>query len=195
MRQLALIPLLSLAVLAAAQGPSPKEILLGRKIFMALTPQVKEELKVTSDQTSKLLTVFGDTVQVDGDKIMIQMTPDTDLGQIEKDAMAVFTADQRKRLDQLWVQRAGGLVLLDDEMAKSLKLTDDQKKSVEKLGNETADKMMELFSAGHDEATVKQSRDLRKEAGKKMEALLTEEQKKTFEGLKGTLVKWKDDGR
>lgn len=195
MRQLALIPLLSLAVLAAAQGPSPKEILLGRKIFMALTPQVKEELKVTSDQTSKLLTVFGDTVQVDGDKIMIQMTPDTDLGQIEKDAMAVFTADQRKRLDQLWVQRAGGLVLLDDETAKTLKLTDEQKKAVEKLGNETADKMMELFTTGHDEATVKQSRDLRKEAGKKMEALLTEEQKKAFEGLKGTLVKWKDDGR
>jgi hypothetical protein len=196
MRKLLLLPILAIAALSQAQEmPSPKDILLGKKVFFVLTPQVKEALKLDKDQDRKIKDAFGDSLQVDGDRIMLMIQPGTDLGQMEKDAMKVLTETQVKRLNELFVQRAGGLTLLDDETAKHLKLSDDQKKAVAKLGEEAAEKVMELMHGGHDDDSAKKGLQLRRDYGKKMEALLSEEQKKSFESLKGELIKWKEDGR
>ncbi len=195
MRKLLILPALLLTALSLAQDmPGPKEMLLGRKVFFALTPQVKEALKLTKEQSTRIQDAFGDALQIDGDRIMLSLQPGMDLDQMEKDAMKVLSAEQSKRMSELFVQRAGGLVLLDDEVAKKLSLTDDQKASVKKLGEEAAGKVMELFHNGADDESAKKGKQLRVEYGKKMEALLTDDQKKGFEALKGDLIKWKDDG-
>lgn len=195
MRKLALIPFLMLAVNAFAQDtPSGKEIMLGKKVFFAIAESIRTEIKMTEDQKKKIMDVFGDTLRVDGEKIMLMMTPDTDMKQLEKDAMAVLNEEQKKRLQEVWIQRLGGVALGDDDVAKAVKLTDAQKESVEKLLDTGGDKMMEIFSAGHDEAALKESEKVRKDTAKQCEALLTEDQKKAFEAMKGKLMKEKKDG-
>ena len=192
MRKLALIPFLTLAVVGSAQGPSPKEVMLGRKVFIALTPDVKKELKITSDQDKKLATVFEGVLQMEGEKIMVTMTPDTDLDKLEKDALAVLEETQRARLTEIWLQRLGGLALADEEIAKQLSLTETQKKSAAELLAKGSDQIMELMHSGPSEDAHKQAQTARKEVGKKMEALLDDKQKLAFEVLKGKPFKTKD---
>jgi len=193
MRKLLLFPLLVVAAWSQAQEmPSPKEILLGKKVFFVLTPQVKEALKLTKDQDTKLKDAFGDSLQVEGDRIMLMIQPGTDLAQMEKDALKVLTKEQAKRMDELFVQRAGGLVLLDKEAADAVGLTDAQRKEFAKLAEDAADQLMELMHGGQDEESAKKGQQIRRDCAKKIESKLTSEQKKTFEAMKGELIKWKD---
>lgn len=192
MRKLAWIPILVLSVFAAAQSPSAKEVMLGRKVFVVLTPPVKEELKLTADQEKKLLSVFEGVLQVEGEKIMVTMTPDTDLDKLEKDAFAVLQDAQRLRLNEIWLQRLGGLALADEETAKKLGLTEGQKKSALEILEKGSEQILDLMHGGPSEDSHKQAQKLRKEVGKKMEALLDDKQKATFETLKGKAFKTKD---
>lgn len=192
MRRLLALPVLLLAAFAFAQeGPPPREMLLGRKVFFVFRPEIKAELKLTSDQEKKILDAFEGSLQVDGDRIMLTLTPEADLDGMEKEAAKALSEDQRKRLDEAWIQELEGLALADEAVAKKLALTSDQKKSVEKVVAETAERLQELFMAGHDEGTQKEAAALRKEGGKKMLALLTADQSKVYEGLKGKPLKKK----
>lgn len=193
MRKLALLSLLLMAAVAPAQFSS-KELLVTKKVFTVLRAEVRQELKITEDQNTKIQNLFGDSLRVEGDKFMLMMTPDLDLDQIDKDAQKLLTADQAKRLHELWIQTHNGTALADDGLAKDLSLTDEQKKKIEKLVEEAARQLSELFGGGHDEEAAKKSKDIRDKAGKLMLETLTEEQKKKYDELKGKEFKFKQIG-
>lgn len=195
MRKLALFALLAIAALGSAQEMRAKEMMISKKVFVAFQPDVRAELKITDAQFEKMKNAFGDSLQIDGERLMITMTGDTDLDQMAKDAMKVLSEEQSKRLKEVWVQSCKGMAIADDDVAKELKITEDQRKSIDKIVDEAANQTMELFGGGnHDDETIKKSQKLREDAGKKLEALLTEDQKKSYEAMKGKEFKFKKSG-
>jgi hypothetical protein len=169
----------------AQQGPPPRELMLMKRIFVALVPKVKSEIKLTSDEYTKVLDAFGGALEVDGDSIRLTLSGPQDLGAMEVDAMKVLDSAQRKRLDEIWIQRLKGAALADDEIAKKVGLSAAQKKEADRLVDEGGAAISDLASEGPSPDMKKRFDDIRTKYGKKIEALLTDSQKRAYEDLKG----------
>lgn len=181
------------AVPAFAQYPPAREMMLGKKIFYALGPEIKAEIKLTATQSQKIVDCFEGALTVEGDRIMLTMHGGEDMAGMEKAAMKVLDAAQTKRLTECWIQTLGGIAVADDEIAKQLKLTDKQHKDVERALEVGADEMQGVFSSGdHDESTQKAAKAVQVATGKKIEKILTDEQRAAFEKMKGEPMKNKD---
>ncbi len=193
--RLILMTCLGLAAMASAQEPPPaKQLVLGKQIFYALAKDIREELKITEAQMKKIVDAFQGSLQVDGEQIMVMMDPSLDMDDCEKQAVKVLEEDQRKRLQEIWIQEIGAIAMVDDEIAKKLKLEDTQKKSVNKFLDEAAKELMDLFTSGEMHDQVKKSKAIREKASGKALEVLTEEQKKILESMKGKAFKRKSKG-
>jgi hypothetical protein len=193
MRKFAIFLLLTLGAIAMSQEmPPARDIMIMKRIFTIFRKGVKEELKITSAEDAKIKDAFGGALEVDGDKVMISLTGENDFDDMCKKALKALDEDQQKRLIEIWIQSLQGAALGDDEIAKKVDLTDDQKKGIGKLIDDAGAKILELFSPGSDpgEEGQKKSEAIRKEAGQKMVALLTDDQKKKYEALKGKEFKF-----
>jgi Spy/CpxP family protein refolding chaperone len=195
MRKFALFTLLAIAALGSAQEMRAKDMLVSKKVFIALQAEVRAELKVTDDQFQKIKDAFGESLQIEEDRIMVMVTDGQDLNQMAKDALKSLTPEQSKRLNEVWIQSMKGAAVADEEVAKELKLTDEQKKAIDKLVQDAGQQIIDLYSGGnHDESSVKQASEIRSKAGTKMIEVLTEEQKKSYEAMKGKDFKFKNPG-
>jgi len=102
----------------------------------------------------------------------------------------VLLPDQRDRLKELAIQAQGTGAINNPEVAEALKITDDQKKQLETIREESGTKMREAFGGGrgqggpNEEARAKIT-ELRKEISEKTLAVLTTEQKAQLEKMKG----------
>lgn len=192
MRKLALFALLTIAALGVSQEMKAKEMLVSKKIFLALQEDVKTELKVSDDQLQKIKDVFGDALRIEDNKVMIMVTDGQDINKMAEEAIKPLNPEQTKRLKEIWVQSLNGVALADEEVAKEIKLTDDQNKSIDKLVESAAQELHSLFSGGNvDDAAIKKAKQIRADVGKKMVELLTEDQKKQYEAMKGKEFKFK----
>jgi hypothetical protein len=162
-----------------------------KRIFLALRPNVTKELNVTSDQRGKMLEAFGDSLQMDGDRIRLQLTGGQNLEEMEEQAMKALAPAQLKRLEEIWIQNIGGVALADDKIAKKVGLTGDQKSQVEKLVDEAGTSVSDLMAAPPSPENGKKIGEVRAKCGKKLEALLTDDQRKTFQELKGKPFEFK----
>lgn len=168
------------------------EMVLGRVIFMAFRPDVKAELKLTEAQYKKMLDAFGDSLQVDGERMSIMLTGGEDLNGMEKDALKVLDDGQRKRLHEVRTQFVGALIAADEKAGKELGLSEDQTKEVAKIIKSVADQLQDLFSGGHNEDSQKDAEAIRKKGSDKILGLFNEDQKKRFEAMKGKEFKLKE---
>jgi len=195
LRGLILIFLTALASIGFAQdGPPPKELMVTKRILLAVLPKIQTELKITSDQRTRIFAAFGDSLEVEGDRIKLMLTGDQNLGEMEVAAMKVLDSVQQKRLEEVWLQRLGGIALGDEAVAKRVGLTADQKKEVDGLIEGGGAAIVDLMRDGPDPSAAKQVSDIRKKVGIKAEALLTDSQKRAFEGLKGKPFDMKQAG-
>jgi len=105
----------------------------------------------------------------------------------EKDELAkILKPEQVKRLREIYIQVAGTSALSDSEVAAELKITDEQKQKISKAREESFAGMRELFTGGGDrEAARTKMEEMRKKADASVLAVLTEDQKKQFEEMKG----------
>lgn len=180
------------AALSAAQdAPPAKQLVLGNMVFYAVAPDIRAEIKLTESQLKKIVDAFQGSLTIDGDRIMVMMDPSLDMEDCSKQAMKVLDDAQRKRLEEIWIQELGAISIVEESIAKSLKLDDKQKKAANSILEETAKEMMELFMAGHDADTNKKAKALRGKASEQAKSLLTEEQAKAFEAMKGKEFKRK----
>lgn len=167
--------------------------MLGKKIFYAVMPDFKAEIKLTDAQIKGITDAFEGCLTIDGDRIMITMHGMEDMPAMEKAAMKVLTPEQTKRLTECWLQKVEATAAADDEIAKVLGLTEKQRKDIDRLLEVGWDEMQGLFQSGaHDEATQKAAEESRKKTAKKVEAVLTDEQKKALEKMKGAPMKKRD---
>ncbi len=151
-----------------------------------LMPDIKKELGITADQISKIESSFGDAIQVDGDQIMISFTPDFNMDDIDKSVAKVLTEVQNKRFLEIILQLEGMKELKRPVFAKMIGLTDDQLKQVKAIAKVYQEEFMEAMHSGmfNDDraAGAKFMTGLKEKYNKKIEPVLTDEQK----------LKWKE---
>lgn len=181
------------------------------KAFLLRSEQVQKELKITDEQQKKLAALQEEQTQKMRELTqgMSGLSPEerrarmeesrkkrTELAQAyDKKIGEILNADQAKRLDQIALQQRGLRAMLDEEIAKKLGLTDEQKEKITAASNWLRDEQMRLIrdsrgSGGRPdpEAFAKmreKRREITKEAMNKALAALNEEQKKKWEEMTG----------
>ena len=102
----------------------------------------------------------------------------------------VLDAKQTARMRELSLQRRGVDALQDDEVTDALKLNDKQKQDLDAVRKEVDDKQQAIFKelagGGGDQGAMREKMmALRKEAGERALAILTDAQREQFEKMKG----------
>jgi len=164
--------------------------------------KVRDALKLTDDQKSELLkitTAYDQERQSSraGSRNLSQEERTKRSAQSQEKTKAawekcekVLTSEQAERIKQIVRQARGADALRDEDVALALKLTDDQKKQLETI-RDTAGQ--ESRSLSQQQGLDQESRrmkiaEIRKSAGEKALAVLTDEQKKDFENLRGEKI-------
>jgi Spy/CpxP family protein refolding chaperone len=169
-----------------------------------LQTSVQDELKLTDAQKDKLKKISGDlkTALDEAGKskdfqafAKAQETANTSADEVAKD----LKAEQKKRLVQIYVQyltgpnnKAGNgfVVFTNEDVQKELKLTDKQKDAIKTLVADTDKNVREIReSAKGDKDKQKEAREkitgLYKDVTDKIQASLTDDQKKAWTALPG----------
>jgi Spy/CpxP family protein refolding chaperone len=114
----------------------------------------------------------------------------------EKGMADVLKPEQSKRLKQIVLQTKGTQAFGEEDVQKSLNLTDDQKDKIKTLNEDLGKDIRETFqnSQGNFQETGKKVSTLRKETMDKVLALLTDDQKKSWKDMTGDPFELKFEG-
>lgn len=161
---------------------------------------VQDELKLTDDQKTKLKEA-GDKMRAsfgggggggnrtEAEREEARKKFEEVRKANDKAVAEILTADQAKRVKEITLQQAGPMALANEETAKAVGLTADQQAKVKEISTGLADETRKLFQGGGGGGNFQEGREkmqaARKAAADKVVALLTDEQKKTWEGLVG----------
>ena len=181
----------------------------GGLLSLLRVEEVRKEIKLDETQ-EELVKVVEDEVRGDQPERRFDFREATEKerekyfaerrARAEKQAKAangmlatVLSKDQMKRLTQINIQLQGVSALSDADVAKKLKLTDKQRQQISKTQRESSDevrsKMREIFQGGSRGGNFEEIRAkmtaLRTEADKKVLAVLTTQQQKQFDEMKG----------
>ncbi|MBB3206952.1 hypothetical protein FHS27_002766 [Rhodopirellula rubra] len=111
----------------------------------------------------------------------------------------VLGFDQLERLDQLILQRRGLIALGDTEIQDAIELSKKQRETLQQVRSEQEEKMRErmrsLMQSGDRNGMREKMEEIREEIEKDVMAVLTPEQKKKFEDMKGEPFDFGDMGR
>ncbi len=199
------IPTLSIAQAPPAAGGGQRQGGGGGRgmsgMFLLMMPEVQKELKITAAQKSSL------------EKALSSMMPGSarppqgaqgggagrppqggqggqrpDFAAMEKKVMAVLTAAQKTRLEELRLQQSGANAFRRDEVAKKVGLTDKQKKAIEDIMEKARPNMTRGGQGGGQQDFEKMRKEMmakRAAANKAAMALLTPAQKATWAKMTG----------
>jgi hypothetical protein len=170
--------------------------------FLVFRDKVMEELKLSEDQRQKLLEKLPDHIEqtmkvfekikdlkpAERDKEM-QSHRQKSHEKLAKVLKETLKDEQLKRLRQLELQQAGAFVLGRPDIGKELKITDEQRKQFMAVAQELQKKIAPLIkeaqSGGNPEEIRPKIMKARKEHEGKIEAILTEAQKKQWKKMLG----------
>ncbi|QYK56494.1 MAG: hypothetical protein KF733_03215 [Fimbriimonadaceae bacterium] len=205
------------AALASAQGRGGGGMMMGRgggSTFLLQRPDVQADLKLTSDQKSKLDALqakMRDAMQgmrgnagQGGDRQAMMQEFAKMRQENDKAVKEILTPQQAKRLDELDIQIAGNGVLVRPEIQEKLGLSDDQKKQIADLQQRMFDTMRETMDRVQNqeidrEEAQAETQNLRKKNEEAMGAVLTAEQKAKLKELGGAPFKmdpnWRPQNR
>lgn len=211
-RALVTLLILTLAVASFAQGfgggqGSPFGQMGGPISMLLMDPKVIQELGLSADQAAKLVDLgkgMGDDMQklfqtagTEPDKI--QQAMKAYFEQSGKKQLAILTADQYKRLREIYVQDNGVSAVANADVQADLGLSKDQVTKIsalqDGLGKATQTLTQKLGTQEIDiqqfQSTMKSNQDILKvELGK----VLTDDQKKKLKSLEGKPFKRTSSG-
>jgi hypothetical protein len=189
---------------AAAQVPDENRKQLVEALgtpFIVLREKVLDELKVSDEQREKLMQYlmeqimetgpFLDSLAETGQEREKKLNEHRKNAQekLAKHLKEVLQPGQRNRLRQVTLQQEGGFALGQDDVQKELKITQEQLKKftavVHELQETVAPLVKEAQSGGKPEEIRPKIEQLRKDHAKKLEAVLTDAQKKQWKELLG----------
>ncbi len=179
-----------------------------QNIMLLNSEAVQKELALKTEQT-KQISDLASQMQSDAMEIfsgLQDLTPEertkelpnlmkmmTEKGKdLQKKVDNILDAKQQARIRELSLQRRGVQALDDDEVVTSLKLSDEQKKTLGDLRDEVGKASQAMIQGvlgggGGDQGEIRQKlRAMQKEFGEKALAVLTTEQREQFEKMKGT---------
>jgi hypothetical protein len=189
---------------AAAQVPDEqrKQVVeaLGTP-FLVFREKVLDELKVSDEQREKLMQYLMEQIMETGP--FLDSLPATGqerekklkehrknaLEKLAKHLKEVLQPEQLKRLRQVTLQQEGGFALGQDDVQKELKISQEQLKKfmavVQELQKQVEALVKQAQSGGNPEEIRPKIEKVRKEHAKKLEAVLTDAQKKQWKELLG----------
>jgi hypothetical protein len=117
--------------------------------------------------------------------------------EILKSASGILAPDQLKRLKQIELQQEGTRALSRADVEKALNLTPDQKEKIKAISDDAAKEMRDLRQAGGGGAQGNREKmtELRKQTNEKVQAVLTDDQKKTWKEMTGEPFQIQRGGR
>ena len=150
---------------------------------------LQKELNLSDEQKEKLTKLGEEAREAMGAARGGGEVDQDALNDIEKEAFAVLDDKQKSRLLGIHVQTAGFAALKDDDVAKAIGLEGESREKVnakiDEVSEDMMSKMQELFQSGDREAMRGKMTELRDAANKDVVALLSDEQAKKLEELKG----------
>jgi hypothetical protein len=175
----------------------------GRGTLLSM-PEVQAELKLTDEQKTKVTEMlgqlrggrrgqggqFGNLSREERQKQLAERRANE-----EKQVQTILNTDQLQRYHQLQLQRQGLSSLRDPKVEDELKLTEDQRSKVDGIFKEQADETQKaLESAGGGRrargAARTQLEEIRKKTDEKLQAVLTDDQKKQWKEMLGAPFKF-----
>lgn len=159
----------SVAVAQEAKAP-------GTPLALLAHAKVRKDLKLSGDQADRLNTVTAEL----GEK--------ASAADVREKLGKVLEPGQLKRLGQISLQVRGGEALTDGEVARELKLTKKQRADIAEAkadADRTLPMFLQVARFRNAEAKRKYIRNHFKQAGEKMLAVLTPQQKKQFTKMQG----------
>jgi Spy/CpxP family protein refolding chaperone len=167
----------------------------GAKVRLAAIDEIQKALKLTDDQKKQVDDLNEELRHASRDVWQLGGGPEK-LKKINEDAAAklneVIDDEQEKRLRGITIQIIGpSVVVVDAEVAKELKVTDEQKAKLEEVQQENMREMGEAFrgSGTPDESNRKKFEELREKGQKRLLDVLTSEQQEQLSAMKGEEVK------
>jgi len=164
-----------------------------------MAPNVQKDLKLSEAQVAKVQDTLRDIREKHQDDLagLRDASPEERQAKMQAYSKAVsdeakkalsLSDEQSKRFDQISLQNRGLQAFLDPTIAEKLKLTDEQKTKIREIGaagrgaggafNKDASKEERAEAA-------KKAMETRRENLTKVQALLTDDQKKTWKELTG----------
>jgi Spy/CpxP family protein refolding chaperone len=187
-----------------AQGQRGRGGFGGGSSFLLQMPEVQKELALDPGQVELLkgLNSGFDRQAFQGlsDEARRQKFQELRT-QREKQVAEILNPKQVSRLKQLEIQQAGTRALDREDVAAALKLTADQKAKIDAAQDAERQAMQPIFESfrgnngqrptdAQREETRKKMTEIRSGTEAKVLAVLTADQKKQFEGLKGAAFKF-----
>lgn len=163
----------------------------GGVLFLLGQKSVQEELKLSGEQTKKITELqekqrgsfqgLRDLSQEERRTKMQEMT------KAQNDALAkILDEKQLKRAKQIALQQQArfglGFALNNEEVAKSLKITDEQKEKIREIQGKVREEMQ---GVGFGEDGRKKREEVMKAANEKVQGILTAEQKTKLKEMQG----------
>src|SRR5262245_48080848 len=179
------VVLLVPAVLEATAQPAEEGVPEGTTVKLLLLRQksVQKEMELTPESTKKIMA-FTDAQSEAAQKALglgeaARKEAFEKLGkQNDKFLADTLNAKQSKRLDQITMQFTALTQLTKPEMAKELKLSDEQVKKFKDMQTEARKALVEIIEAKERAGKSEKLAKLREETRKKILAVLTDEQQK-----------------
>jgi Spy/CpxP family protein refolding chaperone len=193
--------ILAVSALGFAEPPAPEFALPSDttvKLLLLRQKSVQEELKLTPELCKKIADYTEKEHEAYPTSLKLNAAErESKLNELEKEHEK-FIADnlseaQRKRLEQITMQVIGLRFLTRPKAAEVLKLTPEQQEKFKKLHEEARKDLAALVDAKGGEDKNEKLAKLRADLDKKIEAILTDEQKEIArshvgEPFKGKIV-------
>lgn len=175
----------------------------GGPLMLLMMPEVREELEMTEDQTTKLREsqrALFESMRSEGGRESFRDMSDEERekrrAEMEKKTAdmlkEVLLPKQVERLEQLALQREGTRALSNQKVINALKITPEQQAELTKIGEEAREQITELFRGGGRDASEEQRAQnrekmdaIRKTVEKKAMGVLSDEQKQALAKLMG----------
>jgi len=168
-------------------------------IALAKAKDVAAELKITEDQTKKLDELqkssqdkMAKAREEAGDDRQAMFEKMREIGEeTNKQVASILSADQMKRLKQLQIQQSiknGGLMmaLMNADTQKAIGLNDEQKEQLRGFQQDSGEQMREIFQSTQDQdERQKKMAEFRESMAKKVDKLLTDEQRAKLKEAQG----------
>ena len=170
-------------------------------------PRVQEDLKLTDEQKTKINEAFKGINQAGDLRQLSGLTPEERRAkfrelmqkgrekqkEFQKVVKGTLSTEQLTRLEQIGIQSRGSAALFDKKVAGKLKLTEEQTKKMGKARNDATRKRVALskkMSSGEigQQEFRQEMAKLQPEMDKAIRAVLTDEQKESFEAMQGKKI-------
>jgi hypothetical protein len=197
---LALALLAAMAPATRAQQPRRNvRLFLQPTVTLAQLEEVQKELKLTDEQKTKAAdlqqrlnderqTIWQDAAG-DWDQVRVEMNKLN--AEIAKEFNGALDEGQQKRLREIFVQVNGPAALQDPSIIEALKFSDEQRTKLEQAITDNRQKWFDAFQDFQnmsEEERAAKTDELIKDRDEALVAVMTDEQKKSLEAMKGAAI-------